>query len=120
MAHQYNKWLKPYARKLRRNGTPGEIKLWSEVLRARSFYGYEFNRQFPVGNYIVDFISRKLKLVIEVDGWSHQFKQEEDRIRDEYLQSLGYRVVRIAESAVMNDLTNVVRTLEAYLPNKED
>ena len=115
MPHQYERWLEPYAQKLRDNSTPGEIRLWSKVLRARGFHGYQFNRQFPMGRYIVDFVCRKLKLVVEVDGSSHQFKQEEDKIRDEYLQSVGYRVLRVAESAVMHDLDNVIRALETYL-----
>lgn len=115
----YYRWLKPYARKLRNNSTPGEIRLWCEVLRARKFHGYQFNRQLPIGKYIADFACRKLNLVVELDGMSHQYKQEEDRIRDEYMQSLGYRVVRIAESEVRNDLDNVIRTLESYLPDHD-
>ena len=91
----YNRRLKSLARNLRNDSTPGEIRLWSEVLRARNFYGYQFNRQFPIGNYIVDFISRKLKLIIEVDGKSHEFKIDEDRKRDQYLNELGYRVVEL-------------------------
>ena len=78
----YNKQLKPLARKLRNNSTPGEIKLWSEVLRARKMAGYQFNRQFAIKidelNIIVDFICRKLKLIIEVDGYSHNFKYKDD------------------------------------------
>lgn len=112
----YNKKLKPLARKLRNDSTPGEIKLWSEILRAKQFYGYQFNRQFAIENYIVDFISRKLRLVIEVDGRSHDFKAEQDAARDKRLNELGYRVVRIAESDIIHDLKNVIRTLEAYLP----
>ena len=91
----YNRRLKSLARNLRNDSTPGEIRLWSEVLRARNFYGYQFNRQFPIGNYIVDFISRKLKLIIEVDGKSHEFKIDDDRKRDQYLNELGYRVVEL-------------------------
>ncbi|MEM9671481.1 MAG: DUF559 domain-containing protein [Bacteroidota bacterium] len=117
--HLYNKKLKSLARQLRNNSTPGEIKLWSEVLRARGFYGYQFNRQFTIGNYIVDFVCRKLKLVVELDGRSHQFKTEQDTLRDQYLRDVGYRVARIAESEVMHDLNNVIRTLESYLPEKD-
>lgn len=116
--HPYNKKLKPLARQLRNNSTPGEIKLWSEVLRARGFHGYQFNRQFTIGNYIVDFVCRKLKLVVELDGRSHQFKTEQDALRDQYLNGLRYWVVRIAESEVMHDLNNVIRTLESYLPEE--
>jgi len=69
-------------------------------------------------DYIVDFISRKLKLIIEVDGYSHRFKHEEDKIRDKILKKLGYIVVRFSEKEVRNDLDNVIRVLESYLPNK--
>lgn len=89
------------------------------MLRARGFYGYQFNRQFPIGNYIVDFVCRKLKLVVELDGRYHQFRVQEDAIRDQYLNQVGYRVVRIAESEVMHDLNNVIRTLENYLPEED-
>ena len=71
----YNKNLKPFARDLRNNSTLGEIILWSDVLRAKKMKGYQFNRQYPMKvnelNIIVDFISRKLKLIIEVDGLYH-------------------------------------------------
>lgn len=116
--HRYNRNLKSLARHLRKDSTPGEIKLWSEVLRARGFYSYQFNRQFAIGNYIVDFVCRKLKLVIEIDGRSHQFKIDRDRQRDQYLEDPGYCVVRIAESDVTHDLNNVIRTLENHLPNE--
>lgn len=112
----YNKKLKHFARKLRKSSTPGEIKLWSEVLRARGFYGLQFNRQFPIGNYIADFVCRKLKLVIELDGRSHDSKVEYDKRRDETLAKLGYKTLRIPESDVMRDIKNVIRTLEAELP----
>lgn len=118
MYHSYNKKLKPLACQLRNDSTPGEIKLWSEVLRAQSFYGYQFNRQFIIGSYIVDFVCRKLKLIVELDGRSHQFKTRQDALRDQYLQDLGYKVVRIVESEVMHNLNNVVRTLESYLPEQ--
>ena len=77
--HHYNKNLKPLARELRKHGTKGEAMLWKEALKAKQMMGYQFNRQFPIGNYIVDFISRKLKLIIEVDGSSHDYKGIEDR-----------------------------------------
>ena len=70
----YNKKDKELARKLRKNGTKGEVILWQAVLRAKQFYGYQFNRQFCIDDYIVDFIARKLKLIIEIDGYSHKFK----------------------------------------------
>lgn len=117
---QYKNKLKTYSRELRGNSTDGEIILWTEALRAKKMYGYQFNRQFPIENYVVDFIARKLKLIIEVDGYSHQFKQEEDRIRDENLKKLGYTVLRIDEYDIKRDLDNVIRVIEATVAEQEE
>ena len=114
----YNKELKEFAKRLRNDSTPGEIKLWSEVLRAKQFYGLQFNRQFAIRNYIVDFICKKLKLIIEIDGGSHQHKTEQDEFRDKTLNELGYSVVRIYEEDAVNDIKNVIRTLETFLPDE--
>ena len=116
MNSSYNKRLKPLARSLRSDSTLGEVILWDEVLKEKRFYGYQFNRQYAIGNYIVDFISRKLKLIVEVDGRSHQFKYEEDEKRDQQLQKLGYKVLRVTEWEVKHDLNNVLRALESFLP----
>jgi very-short-patch-repair endonuclease len=93
----YNKALKPLARQLRNEGTKGEALLWKKVLRAKKMEGYQFNRQFPIGNYIVDFICRRLKLIIEIDGKSHLSKGVEDRIRQDFLENKGYTVIRFTE-----------------------
>jgi very-short-patch-repair endonuclease len=69
-------------------------------------------------NYIVDFICRKIKLIIEIDGSSHQHKVEEDENRDARLEALGYRVLRVRQGEVLNDLNNVLRAIEAYLPEE--
>ena len=114
----YNKELKQFSRDLRTHGTHGEAVLWSEVLRAKKLYGLQFNRQYPIENYIVDFICRKMKLIIEVDGVSHNFKVKEDKIRDSRLKMLGFQVIRVSEGEALNDLNNVIRTIEAYLPDE--
>jgi very-short-patch-repair endonuclease len=112
----YNKNLKHLARNLRNDSTKGEVILWSEVLRARKMKGYQFNRQFPMDiggkGIIVDFICRKLRLIIEIDGYSHNFKYEEDLNRDKLLNELGYKVIRVFEQEVRHDLDNVVRVIE--------
>jgi len=119
MANQshYNKKHRHLARKLRNNSTLGERILWSEVLRARKFHGYQFNRQFCIDRYIADFICRKLRWIVEVDGYSHRFKEEEDKARDKRLSDLGYKTIRFTDNEVRNDLKNVVRVLESYLPD---
>ena len=114
----YNKEHKHLARQLRTHGTPGEAILWTHVLRAKKFYGLQFNRQFSIDNYIVDFICRKEKLIVELDGKSHDHKQIQDQVRDARLNELGYNVIRIAESDVKYDLPNVIRTIEAHLSNE--
>ena len=119
----YNKKLKPLARNLRNNSTFGEVILWSNALRAQNMCGYKFNRQFAIKindlNIIVDFICRKLKLIIEVDGYSHNFKHEEDKKRDETLKKYGYYVLRVSEHEVKYDLNNVIRTIEFKISELE-
>jgi len=75
----YNKRNKTFARELRNNSTKAEIKLWSELLRAKKMMGYSFLRQRPVGYYIADFLCKDLKLIIEADGISHEGKEEYDK-----------------------------------------
>jgi len=116
----YNKKLKRFSRELRNDSTDGEIILWKEVLRAKKMYGYQFNRQFAIENYIVDFICRKLKLIIEVDGYSHQFKTNQDKKRDEHLADLSYKVLRIDEYDIKKDLNNVIRVIEAIVNQLEE
>jgi very-short-patch-repair endonuclease len=106
----YNKELKYLAREKRSNSTLGEILLWKNLL-SKSRLGFQFNRQFPFENYILDFICRKLKFVIEVDGSSHNFKLEEDNLRDMKLHNLGYEVLRILEHDVRHNFENVSRAV---------
>ena len=80
-----NKNLKEFSRKLRNNSTPGEILLWQK-LRSASKMGYTFNRQRPLGRYIVDFYCKPLKLVIEIDG-SYHF-EEEQKIKDKMRENI--------------------------------
>jgi len=108
----YNKQLKAYARRLRNESTLGEVILWSKVLRAKKMYGYQFNRQFSINHYIVDFLCRELKLIIEIDGYSHDFKYEQDIERDRFMNSHGYCVLRFSEQQVRHELDNVAETIE--------
>ncbi|HKK38230.1 MAG TPA: endonuclease domain-containing protein [Cryomorphaceae bacterium] len=73
--------------------------------------GYAFRRQRPMSNYIVDFICLRLKLVIEVDGYTHQLGENEvkDRIRQENIEKAGFIVIRFKDEEVLNGM-NQVRT----------
>nr|WP_319571635.1 DUF559 domain-containing protein [uncultured Draconibacterium sp.] len=107
MPSSYNKNLKQFARKLRKQGTKGEAILWRDVLKARKMRGHQFNRQFIIKNYIVDFVCRELKLIIEIDGYSHFVKSEEDYVREKELEDLGYQIIRFSEAMVIYRIDEV-------------
>lgn len=115
--HHYNKNLKPFARKHRNDSTNAEIRLWREVLRNKQLFGYPFLQQRPIGNYIADFFCKELKLIIEVDGLSHQFEEivNADQKRENDLIGMGYNIIRFNDDEVMNDLPNVLRTLQFWI-----
>lgn len=117
--NHYNKNLKPLARNLRNDSTKAEIRLWCELLSGKRLLGYGFRRQRPVATYIADFLCLELKLIIEVDGYSHNFKTQEDIKRDAILAGLGYTVLRFSDAEVMKDLPNVQRTLEIWIEQNQ-
>ena len=101
------------ARELRNNMTKQEQVLWS-ILRNRCFYGYRFLRQYPIGNYIVDFVCRSEKIIIEIDGGQHNEPEaiEYDKKRTEFLESKGYRVIRFWNNDIDKNLLGVYRILQ--------
>jgi very-short-patch-repair endonuclease len=92
--------IKYYAKKLRKNPTPAEIKLW-EFLRKRPL-GYVWRRQMIMRGYIVDFKCYRLKMVIEVDGPSHDKTKKYDEFRDKVIGDLNYTVVRVRNEEIYN------------------
>src|SRR5690349_1101188 len=113
--YHYNKNLKPLARNLRKDSTKAEIRLWCEIISGKRMLGYGFRRQRPVGNYIADFLCKELNLIVEVDGYSHNFKTEEDAKRDAELQAMGFTVLRFSDREVIQDIENVRPTMEAWI-----
>lgn len=95
------------ARKLRKELTPAERKLWA-YLRGDKLEGINFRRQHAIGNYIVDFCSPKAKLIIELDGSQHLEQQEYDKERTQFLESQGYKVIRFWNNQVMNEMDGVI------------
>ncbi len=116
----YNPTLKIVARKLRNNSTQSEIKLWME-LKGKQFLGYDFHRQKPIDNFIVDFYCNELNLVIELDGYSHNFEEVvlKDEEKEKTLNSFGLTVIRFDDNEVMNDIYNVLKTIEGYIQEFE-
>ena len=115
----YNKDLKEFARKLRKNSTKAEIKLWKEVLRAGNIYGYTFLRQRPVLNFIADFMCKSLWLIIEIDGYTHGFEEQWrlDKKRQSKLETVGFTVLRFSDEEVLGNIANVERSIEYWVNN---
>ena len=112
----YNKNLKEFSRKLRNNSTLGEILLWQK-LRAGSMMNYTFNRQKPLGRYIVDFYCKPLKLVIEIDGAYH-FEEEQklkDKERQKLLEKMSLHFLRFSEQQVRKDMDIVLKEIGNYI-----
>jgi len=112
----YNPKLKELARQLRNNSTKAEIKLWT-YLRRNQIYNYDFHRQKPIDEYIVDFFCNKLKLAIECDGYSHEILEvfEKDVKKTKRLNDLGIYVLRFSDYQIINDIDNVLRAIEDYI-----
>ena len=99
------------ARKLRKNLTPAEARLWS-ALRNKQLQGLRFRTQHPVGNFILDFYCSSCKLVVEVDGEIHAKQTEYDNARTTKLADFGYKILRFTNEQVMNDLPNVLAEIK--------
>lgn len=104
------------SRELRLGATEAERKLWRH-LQARQLNGVRFNRQFPVGQYICDFVSRSRGLAIEIDGGQHGRPADRayDARRTEFLRAQGYRVIRFWNSDVLDNVEDVLKRIERAL-----
>jgi very-short-patch-repair endonuclease len=98
------------AKRLRSQQTEAEQRLWYH-LRAHRFMGLKFKRQKPLGHYIVDFICRERRLVIEVDGGQHAVQTDYDHQRDTWLREKGYRVLRFWNYEVMQELDGALERI---------
>jgi very-short-patch-repair endonuclease len=107
--------LRPIAREMRSKPTESENLLWQR-LRRHQLYGFSFRRQHSIGQFIVDFYCAKARLVIEIDGKIHQYKKEEDLIRQKYLESLGLKLVRFSNDVILNNIDEVSKEIISYLP----
>ncbi|MBX9806279.1 MAG: endonuclease domain-containing protein [Flavobacteriaceae bacterium] len=116
----YNPKLKEFARQLRNDSTKAEIFLWLK-LKGKQMYGYDFHRQKPIDNYILDFFCYELMLGIEVDGYSHEFLEvyNKDTIKEERMNVLGITVLRFSDEQVLKDMENVIRAIEFYIFENE-
>ena len=102
------------AGELRKQASPHEQKLWFALRQAGKENGIKFRRQQPIHPYIVDFVCMKAKLVIELDGMSHDTRQVYDQKRTAYLNQQGYTVVRFSNDEVVQNVTGVAETIALH------
>ncbi len=105
------------AKALRRGMTRAEVLLW-RYIKAHHLDGVQFRRQTPIGPYIADFCSHRFRLIIELDGESHDFaeRQLHDAKRDNWFVRQGYRVLRFTNDDVLKNLEGVMMVIAEALP----
>jgi very-short-patch-repair endonuclease len=111
-----NKQRNDFSRELRRQGTPAERILW-QLLRNRQLAGAKFRRQQPPGNYVVDFVCYEKRLIIEIDGGQHNEDRiaDRDEVRTVWLKNKDFRVIRIWNNEVMENIEGVVQKIQEML-----
>ena len=112
-----NKNLLSRSRSLRKGYVLSEVVFWKQV-RNKEFHQIDFDRQKIIGNYIVDFYIKSLGVVIEIDGSSHNDKEDYDNKRQLFLESLDLVVYRISDYRIKNDLIDVMKDLEDFIIEK--
>ena len=106
------------AKSLRRAMTEAEQRLWYH-LRNRRLNGYKFKRQYPIGNYIADFICLEKNLIIEADGGQHLEQAAYDAERSRYLESRGYSVLRFWNHDILQQTEAVLTHILHHLENRD-
>jgi very-short-patch-repair endonuclease len=99
----------PNARRLRREATDAEQRLWL-LLRDRRLAGYRFRRQHPVGGFIVDFACTKHRLIVEADGGQHSDNKSDEQ-RTAFLEGEGWRVIRFWNNDILTNTEGVVESI---------
>jgi very-short-patch-repair endonuclease len=102
------------ARRLRRNQTDAERKLWF-VLRDRRLGSWKFRRQFPIDRFVVNFFCADAHLIVELDGGQHAVRTEADAQRTKILEAMGYLVLRFWNNDVMQNIDGVQQEINAVL-----
>jgi len=107
----FNPKLRERARELRHTGNLCEVLLWQQLHHGK-LNGLDFDRQKIIGDYIVDFYCAECRVVIEIDGGSHNEKGEYDEERNKFLEKQGLTVIHILAKDVLYHLGSVMTTLE--------
>ena len=110
----YNPSLKQLARDLRNKNSMSEIIIWNR-LKGKQMLGFDFHRQKPIDNFIVDFFCNELMLAIEIDGSTHNEKIEVDFQRQQKLETIGVKFLRFQDKEIRFNLDNVLITIEGWI-----
>jgi very-short-patch-repair endonuclease len=112
----YNPLLKELTKKFRQNMTFSEVKLWNELKNGKML-GYDFDRQRPIGNYIVDFYCKDLLLALEIDGITHCDEKmiSKDKIRQDQLEEFGVNFLRFDTLFVVNKIESVLKEIQNWI-----
>ncbi len=104
------------ARNLRKKLTPQKEKLW-KLLRNKRYKNLKFRRQYPIGKYIVDFICREKRLIIELDGGQHNEPNniQSDISRSKYIEQYGYTILRFWNNEIDNNIEGVFKEIDKYI-----
>ncbi len=109
-----------FAREMRADPTDAERKLWPRLKHDITLAGSHFRRQAFIGPFIVDFASRKAKLVIELDGGQHDWQSEADARRTAYIEARGYRVLRFWNHEVFENIEGVLQVIQSVVTPTPD
>jgi very-short-patch-repair endonuclease len=110
--------LKPLAREMRQKPTAAERKLWQRI-RRKQVRGVKFRRQQAIDRFIVDFCSLSTRLIIEVDGPTHDTSQEADTLRQALLEALGFELVRFTNRDVLGNIDGVMEVIYEVVERKQ-
>ena len=107
--------MRTRANNLRNHSTPAEIILWQELKNSK--LGVKFRRQQPLDHFIADFYCADLRLVIEIDGESHDFSgvASKDKVKEDYLRSKGYFMLRFVDFDVHHNLEGVIIQIKKFI-----
>ena len=109
-----------FAHSMRGQPTDAERVLWQRLRHDIQLNGSHFRRQVLVGPFIVDFASRKARIVIELDGGQHDWQQAADATRTQHIEAAGYRVLRFWNNDVLGNLDGVLNEIQCALPPTPD
>jgi very-short-patch-repair endonuclease len=119
-AFSMNDRQREFARRMRAEPTEAERVLWQRLRHDIVLVGSHFRRQVAIGPFIVDFASRRAKLVIELDGGQHDWQQASDASRSRRIEAAGYRVLRFWNNDVLGNLEGVLHEIQCALPPTPD